>query len=151
MPRFEITSTVPVARERVWAQVSTMAGVNAELWPIVMTYPREVAALNATQAVMGQPMFRSWVLLFGVLPIDRHELTLVSVDPPAGFHEDSRSWLQRRWIHIRTLEETPGGCRITDCVEFEPRLPGVGGLLLPVFRAVFANRHRYLRRHFGRS
>lgn len=149
MPSFDVTSYLSVPRERVWAHALSMAGVNAELWPIRMTYPPEVANLTPGDVTLDRPLFRSWVLLFGVLPIDRHELTLVSIDPPAGFHEDSRSWLQRRWIHIRTLGETPEGCRLTDHVEFEPRIPGIGRLLLPLFRLIFRRRHRYLRQRFA--
>jgi ligand-binding SRPBCC domain-containing protein len=147
---FEITSTLSTPREQVWGHASTMAGVNAELWPIVrMTYPRAAADLNSAQVRPGHPLFRSWLMLFSVLPIDCHWLTLVAVDPPASFHEDSRSWLQRRWVHVRRLDATAVGCRLTDRVAFEPRLPGVGRLLRPIVKSIFAHRHRYLRRHFG--
>ena len=55
---------------------------------------------------------------------------------------------QRRWVHRRDLDPAPTGTRVTDRIEFEPRAPGVGALLLPLFRAVFRHRHRRLAVHF---
>jgi ligand-binding SRPBCC domain-containing protein len=147
-----VTSTLAAPREAVWARVSTMAGVNAELMPLVrMSYPPQAAVLDAAAVPLGRTAFRSVLLLFGVLPIDRHDLCLLRVDPPAGFHESSTSLLQRRWVHVRTLEAVPGGCRLTDEVDFEPRLPAIAALLRPLVRAIFAHRHRRLRRHFGEA
>ncbi|HVN83495.1 MAG TPA: hypothetical protein VMW17_01485 [Candidatus Binatia bacterium] len=150
MPAFEIASQLAAPRQHVWAHASTMAGVNAELRPLIrMTYPRATDRLDPASVPLGRPLFRSWVLLLGILPIDRHDLTLVSIDPPTGFYEDSRSWLQRRWVHIRTLEETPHGCRVTDRLDFTPRLPAMGRLLSIAIRRIFEHRHGYLRRRFG--
>jgi hypothetical protein len=56
-------------------------------------------------------MFRSWLLLFGVLLFDRHALALEAVTDGEGFVEESTSWMQRRWRHERLLTETDaGGC-----------------------------------------
>jgi ligand-binding SRPBCC domain-containing protein len=99
--------------------------------------------------VLGERIFRSWVLLFGVLPIDFDDLTLVALEPGSGFHERSRMLSMRIWEHERTLEPSGGGCRIRDRLSFEPRLPGMGPLLERFIRATFAHRHRRLRRQFG--
>jgi hypothetical protein len=51
-------------------------------------------------------------------------------------------------VHRRDLEPVPGGTRVRDRIEFEPRVPGIGALLAVVFRAVFRHRHRRLAAHF---
>lgn len=146
---FEVSSTVPASPERVWARVTTFEGVNHELGPLVhMTCPRAFRTIDPAVVPLGRPWFRSWLLLFGVLPFDWDHLTIVAIEPGRGFHEDSTMLSQRRWVHRRTLEAVDGATRVTDRVEFEPRVPGVGALLLPVFRAVFRRRHRRLGRHF---
>ncbi|MFV8751838.1 hypothetical protein ACNOYE_14935 [Nannocystaceae bacterium ST9] len=139
----------PIAE--VWAHASSMIGINRELMPIVrMTHPRETASLADVDAVpLDQLLFRSWILLFGLIPIDRHMLRLRALDPPHGFHEDSWSWMQRRWQHRRTLaaiDETH--TRVDDIVEFEPRFGGAW-LLRPIYQRVFEHRHAVLRRRFG--
>lgn len=141
----------PIAE--VWAHASSMAGVNRELMPIVrMTYPRARASLAAVDDVpLDQVLFASWILLFGVIPIDRHMLRLRALDPPHGFSEDSWSWMQRRWMHRRTLEAIDAThTRVDDEVEFEPRLGGAR-VLGPIYRRVFEHRHAVLRRLFGSS
>ena len=56
----------------------------------------------------------------------------------------------RKWEHERAIESTAGGgCLIRDRVRFEPRLPLPGRWLLPLYRTVFAHRHRRLRKYFG--
>jgi hypothetical protein len=52
------------------------------------------------------------------------------------------------WNHTRHLEATPRGACITDVVEVRGRIPPLTALLMPVYRAIFAHRHRQLRRQF---
>jgi ligand-binding SRPBCC domain-containing protein len=148
--RFEVSSVVAAPAERVWQRIATMAGVNDELAPIFrMTHPRDVDTLGPENVVPGVRLFRSWVLLFGVLPVDYDDLTLVRVTPGVGFQESSTMLSQRRWDHERILEAVPGGCRVTDRIAFVPRVP----LLAPIYRrilpAMFRHRHRRLRAAFG--
>ena len=77
------------------------------------------------------------------------DLTLVRLDPPAGFLERSSMLSNRLWEHERTIEPVAGGCTVTDRIAFEPRLPIPGRLLLPLYRTVFRHRHRRLRSRFG--
>jgi hypothetical protein len=93
---------------------------------------------------------RSWILLFGVLPVDYDDLGLERIDPGRGFLERSTMLSQRLWEHERTIEPlADGGCTVSDRVAWEPRLPLPGRLLRPLFGAFFRHRHRRLRRHFG--
>jgi ligand-binding SRPBCC domain-containing protein len=147
---FTVSSVVDAPADAVWARVTTMEGVNHELMPIVrMTVPRALRSFTIDDAPLGERVFRSWILLFGVLPIDGHDLTLVSIDPRRGFHEHSSSLAQREWIHRRTLEPVAGGTRVTDQIGCTPRMAFLAPLLRPVFQAIFRHRHRRLARHFA--
>lgn len=145
------SSHVRTGRAEVWAVVSTMAGVNAELMPFVkMTHPRDRTSLEGETIVPGEVVFHSWLLIGGVLPFDRHALALERVMEGEGFDEESTSWMQRRWRHERRLiDEGDGTCTVTDHLVVEPRL----GLLRPlaerIVRFLFGHRHRRLVRRFG--
>lgn len=146
--RFSMTSDVAADPETVWARVSTMAGVNAELGPWVqMSVPP--GADDITLAPTGRVAFHSWLSLGGVLPFDRHALTLVEVRDREGFIERSSSWLQACWGHTRTLTPLDGGTRVTDHLEVQPRVAITAPLTARIVRALFAHRHRQLRAHFG--
>jgi len=122
-----------------------MGGVNAELAPVHMSHP--AGAVLGADVPLGQPLFRSLVTLWGLLPLDLHELALVDVRPGEGFHESSRSLLERRWVHRRTLADAPDGMELVDELEFEPRV--LGPLIARIVAATFARRHACLRRLFA--
>jgi hypothetical protein len=111
--------------------------------------PAHVRGLEPADVVLGERLFRSWVLLFGVLPIDYDDLTLVAIEPGRGFQERSTMLSMRAWEHDRTLEGDGSGCVVRDRLGIEPRVPGMGPLLERVVRATFRHRHRRLRRRFG--
>ncbi len=128
----------------------TLRGVNSELWPWVrMTAPEAWAARPLSEWPEKTPLFASWLLLFGVLPIDRHAFYLAAVLPGEGFVETSSSFINAQWNHTRTIATIAGGCRVTDAVHYESRLAVLGYLLQPVYQFVFWWRHRRLRARFG--
>ena len=128
----------------------TMDGVNAELRPLVrMTAPKQWREQSILQWPTKRPLFKSWVLLFGFFPIDLHSFRLEDADSTTGFREDSSTSTNKIWQHERTVESVSGGCRVTDRVNFENRIPILGTVFKPVYVAVFAHRHRYLRNTFG--
>jgi hypothetical protein len=133
----------------VWARAVTWEGVNAELWPIRMTAPAEWRGREIGSVPCGVPLFDSWILLFGVLPVDLHRFRLESLGPGLRFQEDSSSLVNRQWRHQRVIEPDGTGCIVTDRLEIVPRFAPLGFLLAPVYRLVFWNRHRKLRRWFG--
>jgi hypothetical protein len=148
---FEVSSVVPATPDEVWNRVATIEGVNHELLPLArMTCPRSFAGMRLEVAAdrLGQRLFRSWILLFSVLPIDYDDLTLVRIAPGRGFLESSTMLSQRRWEHERVLDAVPGGCRVTDRIRFEPRLGLPGAVFLPVLRFFFRHRHRRLAGYF---
>lgn len=146
-----VSSRLDATPDAVWRRVTTFAGVNAELMPIMrMTAPRGVRSLDAAEVVPGRRLGRSWLLLFGLIPFDYDDVTLIEVEPERRFLERSPMLSQRVWEHERTLEPAgAGGCVLTDRLRFEPRLPVPGAVLVPLIRAVFRHRHRRLRAHFG--
>jgi ligand-binding SRPBCC domain-containing protein len=147
----EQQSLLAAPPDAVWERVSTFEGINDELGPLMrMTAPARVRSLDPSEVVLGERIFRSWVLLFGVIPIDYDDLTLIALEPGRGFHERSRMLSMRVWEHERTLEpDGDSATRVSDRLSFEPRLPGSGPLLERIVRATFRHRHRRLRRRFG--
>ena len=136
--------------ETVWAHATSMAGVNRELWPLArMTHPRALSTLDAGGVVLGERLFRSWILFLGFLPIDFDDLTFVEMEPGRRFLERSPMLSQRVWQHERCVDPVAGGCVIEDRVRFTPRIAVLGRVQLPVFRWTFGLRHRNLRRLFG--
>jgi hypothetical protein len=131
---FEIETEVGSSAARVWAGVTRMAGVNAELLPYVrMTCPAEFADRGIDEAPLGEVAFRSWLLAFGVLPFDLHALKLEEVGD-GWFVEVSSSWMQRVWRHERHVAA---------------RTPLAEPLGRAVVAFLFRHRHRQLQRLYG--
>jgi ligand-binding SRPBCC domain-containing protein len=144
------SSHLDAPAEAVWARASTFAGVNEEFGGLLrMTAPREVRERSLGAVRVGERVCRSWILLLGVVPIDYDDLTLVELDPPHGFLERSPMLSNRLWEHRRAIEPDAEGCVVTDTIRYEPRLPVPHAVLGRVYGAVFAWRHRNLRRRFG--
>jgi ligand-binding SRPBCC domain-containing protein len=147
---FEIQSRLVASPEDVWAIVSTMAGVNDELWPLFrMTHPRGRDRIDAQEVPLGVRVFRSTLLLGGVLPIDYDDLVFDEIDPGRGFVERSSMLTSRVWRHVRRVDPRPGGGTIvTDRIDFEPRTPPLAPVLCAIVPRVFRHRHKRLRKRF---
>jgi hypothetical protein len=147
---FSLHSNLAASPAELWKQAATMEGVNRELFPLArMTYPSGFNQLEAQSLRPGRPLFRSWILALGFLPIDYDDITLVRLEPQGGFLEVSPMGSQRTWRHQRILEPLPNGCRVTDQIRFTPKLPLLGRLYLALFKASFSLRHYNLRHKFG--
>ena len=144
----EFASDLAAPPERVWAWAISVEGIGRELHPLArMTLPAGAVNLLDGEVELGRPLARSWMLLFGFVPLDRLDLTLVELEPGRRFVEQSPMHSLRLWRHERRVEAVPGGCRITDVLGFEPRFgaPLVRWLVDTLFR----HRHRVLRDEFG--
>ncbi|MGQ0802785.1 MAG: hypothetical protein ACT4PI_02810 [Actinomycetota bacterium] len=147
--RFEIASVLDAPPPEVWERVASAEGINHELMPLLrMTVPRNARTIDAETIPIGEKAFRSWVFLFGVIPFDHDDLTIVRLDPGQGFLERSTMLSQRFWEHERTLEPVAEGTRVTDRLRFEPRFPP-RRLHRAFVARVFRHRHRRLRGYFG--
>jgi ligand-binding SRPBCC domain-containing protein len=147
----EVASRLDASTAEVWERIITPEGINDELMPLMrMTLPEGVTGLDVATIVLGEPLGRSWVLLFGFIPVDYDEICLTSIDEGKGFLEESKMFSQRYWRHERTLEpQADGGTLVTDRVAWEPRLRTPASWHRPMFRFIFRHRHKRLRRHFG--
>jgi ligand-binding SRPBCC domain-containing protein len=147
---FSEASRLDAPAAAVWERAMSAEGINHELAPVFrMTVPRGLDDLDLATVQPGR-LGRSWILLFGLLPVDYDDLGLERVEPGRGFLERSTMLSQRLWEHERTIEpDGKGACTLTDRIAWEPRLPLPGRLLRPLFHAFFRHRHRRLRRHFG--
>lgn len=129
-----------------------MDGVNRELSPLIrMTAPPEWSNKAIVEWPTGTVLFSSWILLFGLFPIDRHKFFFQSIDRHLGFTEESSSLTNKLWRHRRSFDRTGSSCRVTDTVEFQCRLPLLAYILAPVYRLIFKHRHKVLRSYYGGS
>lgn len=146
-----MSSVLRAPPEVVWRHAVSPWGVNRELGPLFhMTFPRDVQDLTASWRP-GETLFRSWLLLGRVLPVEFDDLAFAEVDVGRRFLERSTLLSQRVWEHERTISPADGGCVLGDRVRFEPRWPALGPLSRRIFALVFRLRHRNLRRLFGAS
>jgi ligand-binding SRPBCC domain-containing protein len=146
-----VASLIDATPEQVWERIVTPEGINDEMRPYLrMTLPAGVDSLGPESVVLGERIGRSWILLFGLIPFDYDDVTLVSLEPGSGFLERSRMLSQRTWEHERTLEPVgEGDCLISDRVRWQPRLGLPAAPLRPAIGWFFRHRHARLRRRFG--
>ena len=135
----------------VWARVTTEEGINDELRPVLsMTVPGRYRGALMTEVPVHHHLGKAWLRLGGVLPVEYDDLYLVEVEAPVRFHERSSMAIARVWEHLRELQPLDDGrTRVTDTLALEPRVPLPAPVLRRVVKALFAHRHRRLRRHFG--
>jgi ligand-binding SRPBCC domain-containing protein len=149
MRRFEISSNLDAAAERVWAHSTAPDGINREFRPLLrMTFPPG-KAFPPPDWTPGRTLFRSRLLFLGFLPVEYDDVSLVEFEPGKRFLERSKMMTQRLWEHERIVTAEGDGCTITDRIGFEPRLRILAPIFEPVFRATFRLRHYNLRRMFG--
>ncbi len=147
--QFELSSRLEAPASDVWAHATSMRGVNRELSPLArMTHPSDLVSIDARHVPLGRPVFRSWILAGGIVPIDYDDLTFVEIEPGRRFLERSSMLTQRVWEHERVIEPDGNGSILTDRVRFTPRIAFLGPLYLFVFRLAFRLRHRNLRHLF---
>lgn len=151
MYRFTFCTTVRAPQPAVWEQVSTIRGVNEELSPLFhMTCPHK--DMRISPALVGSstiPLFRSWLFLFGLIPIEYDDINIVGVIEGKSFSERSSMALMTEWHHDRILETTTGGTIVTDELSFIPRFRIIGFVLCAVVKILFSHRHRRLISVFG--
>ena len=141
-------SDLRAAPAAVWDWITSIHGIGTELSPLMkMTAPRGVERITDVEIEIGRPIYNSWILLFGFLPIDRSKVTLVEIREGEGFLEQSPMTGMKQWRHERRIEPSAGGCVLTDRLTFEPRFG------TPVVRwfikKLFEHRHEVLRRELG--
>ena len=146
--QLEFRSRLTAPPAEVWQWITSFIGISTEMLPLMrMSVPRGVRCLTDIDIVPGKPMFFSWILLFGVLPVDWSKLTLLELDEGHGFVEQSPMGSMKMWRHERCIEAAESGCALIDRLSFEPRF--AAPLLAWFVRRFFAHRHAVLRKHLG--
>lgn len=145
---FARSVTVAAGQQAVWDRVVTPDGINDEMRPwMTMSVPRGASDLSIATLEVGAPIGKAWLRLFGVLPFDYDDLSIVELEPGRRFREESTMLSMRRWVHDRTVEAS-GIDRsvVTDRVELTPRwwLRPAGPVLRRLMNAFFGHRHRRL-------
>lgn len=150
-PVVRIQTELAVPVEPLWAHVTSFAGINDELRPLLrMTVPSRLRAGGSLELASPAKLGKSVLLVFGVLPVDYDDIAIVEIEPPHRFLERSRMLSAASWEHERTLTPTERGCLLVDRVEFQPRFAGTGAVLREVVPRLFRHRHARLLRRFGR-
>lgn len=147
---FKISTDLAASRERLWEHTSDLDQVNREFFPFFkMTYPACGRLLTPKTVKIGEKLFRSWILLFYVLPVEYDDITLAKLEPGSGFYETSTMLTQKKWRHKRTLLNIKNGCCVVDEIKFTPRLYFGGEVQKKLFSMLFKYRHWRLKRIFG--
>jgi hypothetical protein len=111
------------AAEQVWAAARTPAAFRYVTRGVLSITGLPTSRLEQGARIEG------WLLLAGVVPVHRHHLEIVRVDP-AAMTLSSAEWggLLRRWDHDIIVEPlSDGRCRYTDRVVID-----AGPFTLPV-------------------
>jgi hypothetical protein len=116
--------------------------------------PRSLRGKTIEQVPLGEPLGRSWILLFGLLPVDCDDLGLAERGPGFRFLERSAMLSMSAWEHERTVTPAPNGCQITDRLAFQLRrplamVPGSARLAGAIVARLFTHRHRRLARYWA--
>ena len=147
--RFESRLSAPI--EQVWAWITSVKGISAEIWPFFrMTSPKRITSLADIKIKPGTPMFRSYIFLFGFLPIDYSDMTLLELNAGGGFVEQSPMGSMKLWRHERQIvpcPSDPGAILLVDQLTFSPRM--AKHLVRWFIRHVFIHRHKVLRARLG--
>lgn len=144
----EVVSTLDAPTEVVWDRVVRVSGANKELWPFArMTRPAFEDRLTSPEP--GKlPPFRTWFLLFGLIPIARRTMELEVLEE-GRFVESSSSWITGRQRHERLATTgAPGSTLLIDRLTIESQNRTIDAVMRAGVTTTFRLRHRRLRRHF---
>ncbi len=149
------TSHVAAPAAEVWARAVSPEGINDELSPFLrMTMPRGIRGRTIEDVPVGEPLGRSWLLLFGILPVDFDDLSLAERGPGLRFLERSSMLTMSLWQHERIVEPDGASSQVSDRLSFELRrplrwMPGSGELAARVVAFLFRHRHGRLVSQYG--
>ena len=148
---FRFESKLYASTRRVWEWITSVKGISAEMWPFFrMTVPGGIVSLNDVDIKPGVRMFRSYVFLFGILPIDYSDMTLLELKNGEGFIEQSPMGSMKLWRHERHIMPCLSDSHavlLVDQLTFRPRL--AHRLVKWFIHCVFTHRHKVIRANFG--
>ena len=146
----EFTSELCATPEQTWNWITSSSGILQEMSPwFRMSVPRGLTRLDEPPFVAGQPLFRSRLYLFRLIPWGHSDLTLLEWRAGNGFVEQSPMTGMKLWRHERWIEPHRGGCLLHDRLTFDPRF--AGSLVAWFVQRMFTHRHAVLQKHLGRK
>ena len=144
-------SRLQASRTELWQWITSVQGIRSEMRPLLtMTMPKGISSLAELTMAPGQRLFRSYILLFGFLPADYSDLTLLELRDGEGFTEQSPMGSMKLWRHERNILPCPDDSHtllLSDRLVFQPRL--AKRLSCWLVGQLFTHRHQVLRKHFG--
>lgn len=147
----QFASPLRTSRESLWHWITSVDGIRAEMRPLLrMTVPGNLNGIDDVPVAPGRRLFRSFILLLGILPVDYSDLTLLALQPGEGFIEESPMGSMRLWRHERRIVSDhvdPACVLLVDRLTFQPRWAGT--LVGWFVQKFFEHRHAVLRAHFG--
>lgn len=144
----EFATEVSAPPEACWRWITSLEGMRREMTPYLrMTAPSHVHDIASLDVTLGKPLFRSWILLFGIVPIDYSCLTLVELRPGEGFVEQSPMGSMKTWRHERGITAVGSGAQIRDRLTFEPRF--ASSLVRAVVKAFLRHRHAVIKQELS--
>lgn len=153
---FEISTPVAVAADEMWQWATSIEGIRYELSPwLGMSVPAGVdaeafrARLSASDVPLPLVVGRSWVTLFGLVPLDWDDMVIVELEPGRRFLERSSMLSLRVWQHERIIEPRERGARVTDRLSWVPRTALVRAPARRIVPALFRHRHARLAARFA--
>lgn len=146
--RLSFSSILAAPPDTVWAWACSTHGINEELAAsyLQMDFPEGLTALTPEAMTLGEPVARVPWLLFGFVPIDASELTLVEFEPGRRFLERSPMRSCSLWEHERRVDPHPQGCVLRDDLHFVPRR--LRGATTSFVERLFGLRHGRLQREW---
>ena len=145
---FSFETPVSASPGKAWEWITSLRGISREIRPYFrMTAPKGIESISDLDIVTGRPLFRSRVFLFGFIPIDYSDLTLIEIEQGTGFIEQSPMGSMKLWRHERRIVPSAAGCTIRDHITFEPRM--AASFTAWFMRKVFKHRHRVLKKNLG--
>lgn len=116
-------SQTSVSASEAWNWITSFSGISSEIKPLLnMTAPKGVESIQDIDFKLGEPLFRSTLLLFVAIPVDYSRLTVIEMEEGQWFVEESPMGSMKLWQHERYVVDAPEGAVIRDCTRLSQGL-----------------------------
>jgi ligand-binding SRPBCC domain-containing protein len=139
--QLKFESELKESPDNMWKWITSAEGINHELFPMLhMSSLSDFSTKKLNTIQLGVPITKSWLLLFGLLPIGISELTLVELHIGERFIEQSKMSFMKYWRHERMIAPHGTGTIIRDVLTFEPIMLNKSCTFF--IKRLFRNRHK---------
>jgi len=144
-------SLINISKENLWKSIWSFDHINKEIAPLFrMTSPSiDLDTIDPKSIPLNQQLFKSYIFLFKIIPIDIHSFMLKSIIEFEFFEETSSSLMMKHWNHTRALKARGPQTLLIDKIEYQHRLGFMGQICFPIYKFVFAHRHKKLRSFYN--